>query len=153
MGTGNWTGLENLDISQATKLSHVFNQYTAAPHLNGIESWDVSHITDFRYFISGYQSTFDEADRNYELDLSNWDVSSGREFRGMFANAPLKAIKVNGWEFGPFLNASVPAYPTISPFQGATAERIEVYNWTNFSDSSLFKKSLTSVHLFLSVFL
>lgn len=74
-------GLEGFDVTALTEpLRSTFAECMKLKNVNGLETWDVSNITDF-------QSLFDSCVWLNDVSaLASWDLSSGENFRSMFVN-------------------------------------------------------------------
>ncbi|MGN1281921.1 MAG: BspA family leucine-rich repeat surface protein [Succinivibrio sp.] len=92
--------LSDIDTSRITDMSHLFEPTLrggdqARFFFDGIETWDVSHVTDMSYMFC-YA-------KNFNQDINSWNVSSVRNMRGMFQfassfNQPLDKWDVSGVE-------------------------------------------------------
>ncbi|WFQ96077.1 BspA family leucine-rich repeat surface protein [Mycoplasma feriruminatoris] len=63
---------------EVNSLSRVFN-YNTSTHIDGIEKWDVSRVCQMSFL-------FDKA-KNFNHDISNWNVKILRDANSMFADA------------------------------------------------------------------
>lgn len=65
-----------------------------------ISEWRVDHIDDFSYLFKwGREDTSDDGIPNtFNEDLSNWNVSSGVSFRGMFRHAGRFSSDLSSWD-------------------------------------------------------
>ncbi|MDY3133173.1 MAG: BspA family leucine-rich repeat surface protein, partial [Campylobacter lanienae] len=67
--------LGDIDISAITDMSELFYE-SGREDFSGIESWDVSSVTNMSWMFAGCE--------NFNQLLDNWDVSSVTDMRGMF---------------------------------------------------------------------
>lgn len=74
-------GLEGFDVSGLTEhLRDTFRECAKLKNVNGLETWDVSNVTDF-------QALFKSCPWLNDISaLASWDLSSGENFDSMFAN-------------------------------------------------------------------
>ena len=73
--------LADIDTSKITDMSHLFEPTLrggdqARFFFDGIETWDVSNVTDMSYMFC-YAKNFNEP-------LNSWNVSKVKNMRGMF---------------------------------------------------------------------
>ena len=70
---------KNLDVSNCTNFSCMFNNCKSLQDLNGLQTWNVSNGTDFSKMFAICKSL-----QNIN-ELQNWNVSNGKDFSYMFA--------------------------------------------------------------------
>lgn len=108
------------DMSKATSLRSMFQNADAFTGL-GLESWDVSSVTNFGQTFKGtvlfsgdlsawnvgHGQNFQEMFQNTgafgtSTDFSNWSVSNGMDFSGVFQSAQgFTGQGIDNWVFGP----------------------------------------------------
>ena len=83
-----WIDVSNWVTSSATNMDSMF--YSCAAFIIGVENFDTSHVTNFSSMFHGAYvpsplsaQNVDEYDLIH-IDLGDWDVSSGSDFRSMF---------------------------------------------------------------------
>ncbi len=86
--------LASIDTSKITDMSHLFEPTLRSGEqarffYDGIETWDVSHVTDMSYMFC-YA-------RNFNADISQWDVSNVKNMRGMFQFASSFNQNIGMW--------------------------------------------------------
>lgn len=64
-------------VSNNTDMSYMFSQCHNLTNINGLETWDVSKVTDM-------SNMFEHSELIEFLDLSGWDISNVTDIRGMF---------------------------------------------------------------------
>ncbi|WP_338230481.1 BspA family leucine-rich repeat surface protein [Lactiplantibacillus paraxiangfangensis] len=89
------TGLENVNVDQATDLSSMFEQlgnYEGKPiQFSGLADWNVSKVTTFEYMFYHAEIT--------SVDVKNWHVSQVTDMRFMFAGTTeLSSLNLSGWQ-------------------------------------------------------
>ena len=73
-------------------MSNMFAGCTSLVKIDGINSWDVSHVTKMR-------SMFYNTASLKSLDLHNWDTSSLQMADKMFFGSGVTDLNLNGWDF------------------------------------------------------
>ena len=73
-------------------MSNMFAGCTSLVKIDGINSWDVSHVTKMR-------SMFYNTALLKSLDLSKWDTSSLQMADKMFFGSGVTDLNLNGWDF------------------------------------------------------
>lgn len=68
---------------------------TGARYIEGIETWDVSHVTDMSYMFYGAE--------NFNQDISNWDTSSVKDISYMFCGAKSFNQDITKWRLSSVL--------------------------------------------------
>ena len=86
--------LGEIDTSKITDMSHLFEPTLSSGEqarffFDGIESWDVSNVTDMSYMFC-YA-------RNFNADISGWNVSRVKNMRGMFQFASSFNQDIGKW--------------------------------------------------------
>jgi len=86
--------LGEIDTSKITDMSHLFEPTLRSGEqarffYDGIESWDVSNVTDMSFMFC-YA-------RNFNEDISGWDVSHVKNMRGMFQFASSFNQNIGMW--------------------------------------------------------
>lgn len=77
----------NVNVSE---IESIFNACTALAEITGLETWDVSQVTNFE----------DCFFNNFALktcNISGWDVSSGTDFDYMFRNCTSLTLDCSNW--------------------------------------------------------
>ena len=69
--------LGDIDTSQITDMSHLFDGDTDRTDFSGIEKWNTSNVTDMSFMF--------EYCHNFNHPIGNWDVSQVEDMGGMFA--------------------------------------------------------------------
>lgn len=87
--------LGEIDTSKITDMSHLFEPTLSGGDqarffYEGIESWDVSNVTDMSYMFC-YA-------RNFNADISKWNVSKVKNMRGMFQFATSFNQDISMWD-------------------------------------------------------
>ncbi|WP_096025766.1 DarT ssDNA thymidine ADP-ribosyltransferase family protein [Campylobacter lanienae] len=80
--------LGDIDTSAITDMSGLFYR-SGRKDFSGIESWDVSSVTDMSMMFFGYD--------NFNQPLNNWDVSSVIYMSGMFRDCKNFNQPLNNW--------------------------------------------------------
>ncbi|WP_180380004.1 DarT ssDNA thymidine ADP-ribosyltransferase family protein, partial [Campylobacter sp. P0109] len=80
--------LGDIDTSAITDMSKLFYE-SWRKDFSGIESWDVSNVTDMRYMFRNC--------KNFNQSLNNWDVSSVVNMSDMFAGCENFNQPLNNW--------------------------------------------------------
>ena len=73
-------------------MSNMFAGCTSLDKIDGINSWDVSHVTKMRFMF--YNTALLKS-----LDLSKWDTSSLQMADKMFFGSGVTDLNLNGWDF------------------------------------------------------
>lgn len=84
------SGLDSFDVSDVTNMNRVFNGTYSLTNLDGIEGWDTGSVTSLASAFSGCGVV--------GLDLSGWDVSNVTSMNYIFDNTALKTIDISGWD-------------------------------------------------------
>ena len=97
---------------------------TGSHYIEGIESWDVSHVRNMSFVF--YKAV------NFNQDISSWDVSSVENMRSMFQDAKSFNRDVSSWNVSRVHNMSF-------MFYGAENFNQDISSWdvssvTNMSD-------------------
>ncbi|WP_334086485.1 BspA family leucine-rich repeat surface protein [Helicobacter typhlonius] len=71
--------LGDIDVSLITDMAQLFWGLKGVKNLKGIETWNVSNVTNMRLMFSGV--------KNLNADISGWDVSKVKNMNGMFYNS------------------------------------------------------------------
>ena len=83
-------GLDTLDISKVTDMHNMFYGCKSLTELN-ISNYNVSNVTDMSYMFSGCSSLT-------ELNIDNWDVSNVTDMSGMFYTCrSLTELNISNW--------------------------------------------------------
>lgn len=95
--------LADIDTSKITDMSHLFEPTLrggeqARLFFDGIETWDVSNVTDMSYMFC-YA-------RNFNENINSWNVSSVRNMRGMFQFASSFNQPLDRWDVSSVENMS-----------------------------------------------
>ncbi len=95
--------LADIDTSKITDMSHLFEPTLrggeqARFFFDGIETWDVSNVTDMSYMFC-YA-------RNFNENINSWNVSSVRNMRGMFQFASSFNQPLDRWDVSSVENMS-----------------------------------------------
>ena len=73
-------------------MSNMFAGCTSLDKIDGINNWDVSHVTKMRFMF--YNTALLKS-----LDLSKWDTSSLQMADKMFFGSGVTDLNLNGWDF------------------------------------------------------
>lgn len=86
-----YDGLEKLNVSKTTDMSHLFENNSRVTALD-LSNWDTSNVTDMSYlFYNTASVTFH--------DLANWDTGNVRNMNAMFAhNFNVNALDLATWD-------------------------------------------------------
>ena len=111
--------LADIDTSRITDMSHLFEPTMrggdqARFFYDGIEKWDVSHVTDMSFMFC-YAS-------NFNRDISQWNVASVTNMRGMFQFASSFNQNIGSWDVSHVTNMA-------SMFYDASAFNQNLDNW------------------------
>ena len=87
--------LGDIDTSAITDMSELFYKIERRD-FSGIESWDVSSVTDMGGMFAGVE--------NFNQPLNNWDVSSVTDMRGMFYGCYDFNQPLNNWNVSSVTN-------------------------------------------------
>ncbi|WP_086253431.1 DarT ssDNA thymidine ADP-ribosyltransferase family protein [Campylobacter sp. P091] len=87
--------LGDIDTSAITDMSELFYKIERKD-FSGIESWDVSSVTDMRGMFAGVE--------NFNQPLDSWDVSSVVNMGGMFAGCENFNQPLNNWNVSSVTN-------------------------------------------------
>ena len=71
----------------------ITDEESATVTYGNINYWDVSAITDFSWLFSDNQFSY-----TFNSDISNWDVSNGSSFYGMFRDASSFDQDIGEWD-------------------------------------------------------
>ena len=83
------------DTSNVENLKGVFSGTLYLDELKGLETWDVSNVTDMSMMLS---STFMRS-RQDVLDLSTWNTSNVQNMELLFSyNTMLRDVNISGWD-------------------------------------------------------
>ena len=88
-GTTNLVEVPAALPASITNLSNAF-EYTGRASISGLDSWDVSNVTDMSYMFS-YADVFNQ-------DIGNWDVSSVTDMSYMFHYAEAFNQDIGSWD-------------------------------------------------------
>ena len=93
-------GLETWDVSNVTDMSSIFKNCSSLTELN-ISNWNVSNVTDMHFM-------FDHCESLTELNISNWDVSNVTNMTGIFNGCiSFTELNISNWNVS---NATNMAY-------------------------------------------
>ena len=92
-------GLENLDTSQVTDMSHMFED------CEDLTSLDLSHFDTSR--VTNMSMMFNWCQRLYDLDLSHWDTSQVTDMSGMFFLDGLISLDLSNFDTSQVTNMAV----------------------------------------------
>ncbi len=81
--------LGDIDTSAITDMEKLFASIERKD-FNGIERWDVSHVTDMSFMFWGCT--------HFNQDLSGWDVSQVTNMQGMFRDCENFNQPLNDWD-------------------------------------------------------
>ena len=126
-----FSGIESWDVSNVTDMSRMFANSTFN---HDISSWDVSCVTDMNSMF--FCSSFDQ-------DISSWDVSNVKDMSEMFSNSPFNQ-NISSWDVSDVTDME--AMFMFSPFN-QDINSWDVSNVTNMSsmfDSSSFNNDISS---------
>lgn len=76
--TGALISLDKIDTSKVTKIKNLFENSTRLD-FSGIEKWNVGNVDSFAHTFHGAE--------HFNADISEWNVSKGKTFQGMFEKA------------------------------------------------------------------
>ncbi|WP_086224844.1 BspA family leucine-rich repeat surface protein [Campylobacter devanensis] len=109
----NSVNLGDIDISAITDMSGLF-AWGKREDFSGIESWDVSSVTDMSYMFDGCE--------NFNQPLENWDVSSVTDMSDMFRGCDNFNQPLNNWDVSNVTNMN-------SMFNGCKNFNQPLSNW------------------------
>ena len=72
----------DIDTSEITDMSDLFNDIDIEKFNGDISNWDVSNVTDMKYMFFWCDS--------FNKDISNWDVSKVKYNENMFFNCSIE---------------------------------------------------------------
>src|SRR5690606_31656479 len=105
--------LPNYIPKSLTDLSYLFFG-ARSRHIEGIDSWDVSSVTDMRFMFTGA--------KNFNQDISSWDVSSVKIMNCMFEGTEKFNGDISKWYTSPVKDMS-------SMFFGAKRFNQDISSW------------------------
>ena len=91
-------GLENLDTSQVTDMSEMFDDCRGLTNLD-LSHWDTSQVTNMSMMFNWCQLL-------YDLDLSHWDTSQVTDMSGMFFLDGLISLDLSNFDTSKVTNMS-----------------------------------------------
>ena len=112
-----------LDVSSLSKLiacndlSNLFYEFTNVKQIIGLETWDVSKVTNMNSMFCGCKSLI-------ELNISNWDVSNVSSMGDMFKHCnSLTELNISNWDVSNVINMH-------SMFYGCSSlTELNISNW------------------------
>ncbi|KKK87086.1 hypothetical protein LCGC14_2756740, partial [marine sediment metagenome] len=108
------TATDALDLTNTTTLRRWLRDCSSLTTIPGLNSWDVSLVTDFS---DGFQDA-----SSFNQDISGWDVGSVTTFAYTFRNASSFAPDISGWDTGS-------ATTFFNMFYGATSFDQDLGSW------------------------
>jgi len=78
------------DLNGTTNFDRMFANCSLLTSVNGIESWDVSSVTNMSGMFANATA--------FNQNISSWDVSSVTDMSGMFANATAFNQNISSWD-------------------------------------------------------
>ena len=91
-GNGDTLNVSSLNKYKFDDLSYLFYNLEKVKQIIGLETWDVSNVTDMSSMFSGCESLT-------ELDISNWDVSNVTNMGFMFSCCQnLTELNISNWD-------------------------------------------------------
>ena len=73
-------------------LSYLFKEYNHITRIIGLDTWDVSNVTDMNHMFS-------HCDNLTKLNIDNWDVSNVTDMHFMFCNCKnLTELNIGSWD-------------------------------------------------------
>jgi surface protein len=139
-----FTGCSNLttiggtfDLIGTTNLYYMFLDCSSLTSVNGIESWDVSAVTNMGGMFNN-ATAFDQ-------DISGWDVSSVTDMNSMFNNATAFDQDISGWDVSSVTDMNYMFYGTIfnQPLNSWNTSAVKSMN-SMFANATAFNQSLNS---------
>lgn len=87
---GNNVNLNDIDTSEITDMSALFNSRYLTDFCGDVSDWDVSNVTSMNHMFCGC--------KNFNCDLSEWDVSKVKNMRSMFYECySFEGIGLENW--------------------------------------------------------
>ncbi|RDU55496.1 BspA family leucine-rich repeat surface protein [Helicobacter sp. MIT 00-7814] len=105
--------LGDIDTSAITDMSELFKE-SKRKDFSGIETWDVSNVTNMKFMFAGTTS--------FNQPLDSWDVSSVTDMSLMFADAKSFNQPLNSWDISNVTNMK-------GMFAHATSFNQPLNNW------------------------
>lgn len=137
--------LDNIDLSNITSLSYMFNGCTNLEVIEGIEDLDVSNITDISYMLNSGMSNMSylnlskwdvrnltkmnlafggntSSRKNCTLIIDGWNLESYNSNSHIFQNLYFKDVTLNNW--------NLPNATTVPSLQGSNVDlELKLTNW------------------------
>ena len=118
-----------LDTKNVTDMHDMFLNANHLVIIFGLGAFNTSNVSDFHEMFSGCSSlmysVYDSDALNPYVDLSAWDTSKAENMDGMFRNAGISQLAINGWHI-PTKHAFI--FNGMGGYQFARVNNIDIQN-------------------------
>lgn len=87
-------GLEDVDVSNITNMSYMFDSCFVLEINNNLKKWNVSNVTNMSYMFNGVCKNLS---KTRYFDLTGWNVGNVLTTSNMFRGSGVWYIKLSGW--------------------------------------------------------